>query len=180
MCSGQNQNSWRFLPVRFRGVFRSKPKFVAVFSSADARCYSVRTETPGNSNQFVCEAFFSQNRNSYHYSPVYIRGVLRTGPKFLAVFPSLNARRLSVRTKAPGSIYQFACEVFLSENQSSWRYFPVLMRGVSRSEPKYLAMFSSLHARRFSVGIKIPGDIYQFGCEVVVGQNQNPRQYLPI
>ena len=109
-----------------------------------------------------------------------MRGFCWSGPKFLAVFASLNARRLSVRPKAPGSIYQFACEVFLSENQSSWRYFPVLMRGVSRSEPKYLAMFSSLNARRFSVGIKIPGDIYQFGCEVVVGQNQNPRQYLPI
>ena len=80
---------------------------------------------------------------------------------------SLNARRFSVRTKFPGEVYRFGCEVFFSQNQNPWRYLPiwmrvvfaarteiprklpVQMRGVFRPELKFLAVVSTLNARRF-------------------------------
>ena len=47
------------------------------------------------------------------------------------------------------------------------------MRGVFRSEPKSLAVFTSVNARRFSVRTEIPDGIYQCECEAFFGQNQN-------
>ena len=38
------------------------------------------------------------------------RGVFWSRPKFLAIFLSLNAKRLSVGTEFPGNIYQFESE----------------------------------------------------------------------
>ena len=153
-----------------------------------------------------------------------MRGVRRSEPEFLAMFPSMNSRCLSVGTRFPGDVSQFKCEAFSDrteilgdifqfareafsgQNRKSWQYFPVEMRGVRRSELKFLAAFSGLNARRFSArteipgGIslfkcevfanlvarclsgrtKIPGGIYQFGCEVSVGQNQNSWRYSPV
>ena len=51
------------------------------------------------------------------------------------------------------------------------------MRVVFRSEPKFLAVVTSLNAGRFSVSAKIPGSTYQFECEVFVGWNHNARPY---
>ena len=119
-------------------------------------------------------------------------------PKSLAVFPSLNSRRYSVRTKIPGDIPQFKCEVCVGQNQNPWRYFPVLMRGVFPSGPKspavfrvltrgvfrsgpiFLAIFTGVNARRFSVRTQVPGRFYQFECKVSVSQNRSAWRYLPI
>ena len=91
-----------------------------------------------------------------------MRGVIQSEPDFLAVFPSLNARRLSVRAGIPGSIYQFKCEVFVGRRQNVSRYFPVGS------------------ARRFSVRTEIPGGFSQFKCEAFVQQNQNSWRNLPV
>ena len=76
------------------------------------------------------------------------RCVIRSEPKFLAVFPNLNARCFSVRTRLPGNSSQSKCEAVFSrtripgnfpqfkreaslgQNQISWRNFPVVMRGI--------------------------------------------------
>ena len=102
-----------------------------------------------------------------------MRGVRRSEPKPPAVFPSVHARRYSVRTGIRGDIFEFKCEALLGQNENSWRYFPVLMRCVCRSEPKALAVFASLNAGRLSVGAKIPGGISRFKCEAFVGREQN-------
>ena len=55
------------------------------------------------------------------------------------------------------------------------------MRGVCRPEPKSLAIGTSLNARRFSALPEIPGDFFQFGREVLVGQNRisgDPEKFL--
>ena len=155
-----------------RGVFRPEPKFLAVFPSLNARCYSVRTEIPVGIFQFKCEAFFGQNQNCWQY----FLAIFQSEPEFLAIFINLNARRYSAGTEIPGNSYQFECEVFVSQNQisqfdyevfvgqdqNSWRRFLVLIRGVFRPGPKFLGIFS------------------QFEYEVLVGQNQNPWRYFPI
>ena len=120
-----------------------------------------------------------------------MRGVFQSGPEFLAVIPSFNARCLSVRTKIPGDIsswnarcvpvrtkspggfYLFKCEAFVGPSQYAWRYLPILMRGVRRPEPKFPKVFPNLNARRLSVRTEIPGGIYQCECEAFFGQNQN-------
>ena len=84
-------------------------------------------------------------------------GAFHSEPKFLAIFPSLNARRFSVRTEVSVDVYQFGCKVFFREDQNSWRRVLVLMRGVFRSGTKFLAVFSNLDARRCSARTKIPG-----------------------
>ena len=139
---GQNQNPRQYLPIGMRGVRRSESKFLAVAPRLNAWRLSVRTEIPGNSYQFKCAASS--------------RSVL----KVLAILSSLNARRHSVGTKIPGDIYQFGREAFFGQNRNSWRRVPAKMRGVFRSEPKFLAN-------------------YQFKCEVLVGRSQNSWRSLP-
>ena len=120
-----------------------------------------------------------------------MRGVIQSEPEFLAVFPSSsarclsvrteipgdvsswNARCVSVRTKSPGGFYQFKCEEFVGPIQCSWRYLPIWMRGVRRSETKFLAVCPNLNAMRLSVRTEIPDGIYQCECEAFFGQNQN-------
>ena len=219
-----------------RGVFRPDPKFLATFSSLNARRFSARTEIPGDIYQIGCEVLFGHVRNSWRRVPVYARGVFRSEQKFLAIFPNLNARRRSVRTGIPGGIsqfkcesffrpepkfltiltnlnarclsvrtqisggfpqckfevfcrvgakipgcnYQFDCEALFGQNRNPWRYLPIRMRGVCRSEPKPLATFNSLNARRLSVRTKTPGGIAQFKCEGFYGQNRNHWRRSPV
>ena len=144
------------------GASRSEPKFLAVFSSLGARRYSVRAETP---DEFL---------------PIWMRGVCQSEPEFLAVFTSLNARRFSVGTEMPGGVFQFKCEAFVSQSQNSWQYFPVVMRGFLRSEPRFLAIFPSLGARSYSVRTQLPGGIFQFSREEFFGQNQGSWRYFPV
>ena len=185
------ENSWRYLPIWARGVCRLEPKFLAVFPSLYARCLSARTKFPGSIYQFKCEAILGQNPNSWRYFPVQMRGVIQSEPEFLAVFPSFsarclsvraaipgdisswNARCVSVRTKSPGGFYQFKCEAFVGPIQCSWRYLPIWMRGVRRSETKFLAVLPNLNAMRLSVRTEIPDGIYQCEREAFFGQNQN-------
>ena len=99
-----------------------------------------------------------------------MRGGFRTEQKLLAVFPSINARLFSVGTETPGGVFQFKCEAFVGQNPNSWQLFPVWARVVFLSELKFLAVFPSLFARRFSVGAEIPRDVSQFKCLVFLGQ----------
>ena len=163
-----------------RGVCQSEPKFLAVFTSMDASCFSPRTEIPGGISQFGRGAFFGQNRNAWRYLPVWMRGFSRPGPKSQAVFANSHARRLSVGNQVPGDISQCACEAFFGQGQNSWRYFLVWMRDVCRSEPELLATFPSLNARCLSVRTKTPGDISQFGRSVVFSQNRNSWRRFPV
>ena len=57
--------------------------------------------------QSKSEARFGQNRTSWRRFPAQMRGVFRSEPKSLAVFPSFNAVCLSVRNEMPGGVYQF-------------------------------------------------------------------------
>ena len=174
---GRNQNSWHYVPIWIRGAFWSEPKFLVIFTNLDARRFSVRTEIPGVISQFECEVFVGQSQYSWRYFPVLIRGVFRSGPKFPAVCASLGARRYSVRTEMPGGVFQCECEV---GTKSSWRYVPIRIRIVFRPEPKLLAVFSSLDEERFSVRTEIPGDIFQFEREVLLGRNLNSWRYFPV
>ena len=140
-----------------RGVFQSEPQFLAIFSSLSARRSSVRTEIPGDISQFAREVFVGQDPNLRRYSPVEMRGIHRSELKFLAIFPSLGARRFSVRTQSPGNSYQFEREAVFGQNPNSWRYFAICARGVFGSEPKFLATVSILGARRFSARTRIRG-----------------------
>ena len=81
--------------------------------------------------------------------------------KILAIYPSLNARRFLVRTKVPGNSYQFECDVFVGQDQNSWRYFLVRMRCVFRPEPKFLANV-------------------QFECEALCCQNRKSWMCFPV
>ena len=148
-----------------RGVFRSGPNSLPIFTIPNATRLSGRTEIPGDNYQFECEAFLGQNRNPWRRFPVWARGFFRPEPKFLAVSTSLNASRLSARAEIPGGISQFVCEAFSGQDWESWLYSPVSTRGVTRPELKCLAVFPSLNARRFSARTEIPGNSYQFGCE---------------
>ena len=156
-----------------RGVLRSEPQSLAAFSS------------------FGREAFFSQDPNSSQFLPIWLRRVIRSepkflaivfiknarcyfvvtslrerhfrpGPKFLAIYPSLNARRFSVRTETPGGIFQCECEASFNQNRNSCRYLPSRRRVV------------------FPARTKIPGDISQFAQEAFVSRNQNPWRYCPV
>ena len=140
---GQNQNSWRYLPMGPRGTFQPGPKFLALLSSVNARRYFVRTEIRGGIFQFLCKALFGRDQNFWRYFPVYVRGVCRLEPQPLAIFTNLNARRYSVRTEVPGNTYQFKCEAFsvrteipgdisqaereafFGQNQNPCRYLPI-------------------------------------------------------
>ena len=173
MLLKRNQDSWQYLPIRMRGAFRPEPKSQGVFPSLNTEYMSDRTKIPGSTPQFKCDVPSDQNQSCRQYLPVGMRGVCRSELKFLAVFSSLNAEYLSVRTKIPSSMFRFQGDVPFFQNQNSWRYFPVQMRGVCRSEPKFLANFSNLNARRFSVRTKIPSDIYQFECQAFVGRDRN-------
>ena len=144
----QNQNSSRRFPNLTRCVFQSQPKFLAIVSSLNATCSSVRTEFRGSSFQRNAGGFVGQDQNSSRYFPVQMRGVCRSETNSLAVFSDLNAMGFSVRTEIPGGIYQFECEAFCGQNQNPRRYFPVKMRGVCRSEPEFLAVCTRLNARR--------------------------------
>ena len=99
-----------------------------------------------------------------------MRGVFRPDPNFLAIFPNLNARRFSVRTKIPGCIFQFEFEAVFVPSQYAWQYLPVWMPGVCQSEPKLLAKLPGLNARSISVRTKIPGGFPQFKCEAFFEQ----------
>ena len=100
--------------------------------------------------------------------------------EILAIYPSLNARRFSVRTKVPGNSYQFGCDVFVGEGRNSWRYFLVRMQGVMMSEPKFLEVFPSLNGRRFSAEAEISVGSVQFAREVCFGQNRNSWRNIPV
>ena len=166
-----------------------------VFTNVNARRFSVRTKSPGSFFQLKLEAFFGRSQDSWRYFPVLMRGVFRSEAKRLAVFSSLNARCVSVRTKFPGGIFQFEFEVFVGQDQNSWRFLLVQMGGVCRSGPKFLAIFPSLNTRCLSVRTKIPGGIFQyecdvrteipgeisqFKCEAFFAQNRNSWRYLPV
>ena len=166
--------------VKIRGVTRSQPKFLALFTGLGARRFSVRTKTPGETYQSECEAFFGQNQNSWRRFPVKMRRIRLPELKFPAVLRNLNARCLSVRTEIPGDMFQFNCEAFFGQNQNSWQCFPVLTRCVFPSDPEFLAIFTNLNARRFSVRTKIPREIYHFECEAIFSQNQNSWRFLPV
>ena len=162
-----------------RGIFRSEPELTATFTSLNARRVSNRTKTPGDISQFKCEAFVGQNQNSWQITtfscaaffgqnrnfcrrlPIWMRGVFRPEPKLPAIFPSLNARCLSARTKSPGGVLRFECDVFFGQNQNSWRSFPIRARGVFRPEPKSLVN-------------------YQFEREALFRQNPNSCRYFPV
>ena len=176
---GQHQNARRYFPVYVQGDCRSEPKCLAILSNLNARRFSFRTKIPGGISQFDCVALFSQNRNTRQSVPVKMRGACRPEPEFLAVFTSVNARSYSARTAIPGDISQFECEVVVGQNQNTWRYFPVQMRGVFRAEPKFLAIFISLNAGRFAVRNKVPGGISQFKREASVRQNRNSWRCIP-
>ena len=81
-----------------------------------------------------------------------MRGVCRSEPKPPAILPGVNKGCLSARTKTPGGafqfgdIYQFGCEAFFVQNQSSLQ-------------------ITSLGARLYSVRTHIPGDNFQFKWE---------------
>ena len=160
-----------------RGVFRSEPKSLAIFFSLNTRRVSARTEIPCGVSQFECEAFFGDNRNSWRYFPVKMRGVSRPELKFLAIFPCLGARRFSGRTEIPGGISQCKCEVFVGPSQYSWQYLPICARGVCWAEPKSLTVFTNLYARRCSARTEIPGGIPQSKCEMFAGRNRNFWRY---
>ena len=104
-----------------RGVTRSEPKSLSVFSSLNVRRSSVRTKIAGETYQSKCGAFVGQNQNSGQY----FLAIFQSEQEFLAIFIDLNARRCSAGTEVPGNSYQFECEVFVSQNQNSWRYLPV-------------------------------------------------------
>ena len=160
-----------------RCACRSEPNCRAIFPRSNAKSFSVRTKVPGDFLQFECEAQLGQNQNSWRFFPVLMRGVCRAEPKFLAVitsenarclsvrteipcfFSSLNAGRFSARTRIPGDLPQYKCETFFGRNRNSWRYLPVWARGVFRRETNFLAIVTSLDARRFSVRTKLPGGI---------------------
>ena len=164
--SGQKKNSWRFPP--------------GALPNLNAMCLSIRTKLPGDISKSKSEVFVGQNRFPWQYLPVLMRGVCRSELKFLAILPNFDAWRFSVKTKIPGDSYQFGrvaffrsepkfrgnyqfeCEVFVGQNRNSWRYLPSWMRGVCRSEPRFLAMFPSLNAKGYSARTGIPGDIPQF------------------
>ena len=101
--------------------FRSGPKFLAVFTNVNARRRPVRTKVPGDISQFKCEEFFGQGHNPWRHLAVCMRGALRSEPKVLAIFPSLNERCLLVRTEVPAHVYQSECTVFFGQDQNSWR-----------------------------------------------------------
>ena len=145
-----------------RGVFRAEPKFLGIFTSSNAMRFSVRIEVPGDVYQFECEVSVGQKQNPWRYFPVWMRGVF------------------SVRTKIPCDISQFEREVFVGQDQKSWQFPPVEMRGAFRSEPKFLARFTSLNARSYSVRTKIPGGVFQFMCDAFFGQDQNSWRYVPV
>ena len=108
-----------------------------------------------------------------------MRGVFRSEPEFLAKITSSNARRFSASAEIPGGNYQFAREVFVGQNRNSWRYLPIWARGVCRLEPKFLAVFPNVGARRYSVRTQIPGVNYQVGREAFFGENRNSWRNIP-
>ena len=190
---GLNQSVWRYFPLWARGVFRSEPEVLAICPSLNAGRLSARTKIPGKSYQFECEAFLGPTRNSWRFFPIWARGACRSEPKFLAAFPSFNARRFSVRTKGsgdpekflagakvPGGIYQFECEARFGRDQNPWQYSLMRLRGFFQTAPKFLAVFSSLNARRFLVRTEIPVDTYQSKCGVSVCRNQISQQYVSV
>ena len=107
-----------------RGRCRSEPKYLAVFPGSNAWRFSGRTKIPANISQFNCEVVVGQNRNTWRYFPVQMRGVFRAEPKFLAIFTSLNAGRFAVRNEIPGGISQFKREASVGQKRNSWRYIP--------------------------------------------------------
>ena len=195
---GQNENPWRYLPVRMRGVcrsepkplvlftrlharrFRSEPDLLAVFTNLNAMCLSVRTKIPGDISQFQREASWVRTRIPGSVFQFGRGAFCRSEPNFLAVNATLNARCSSVRTKIPGDIHQFKCEVLFGQIQSSWRYWPVKRRFVFRPDPKFLAILASSNATRFSVRTAAPGDFSKLNAGRFFGQNQNSRQGLPV
>ena len=67
---GQDRNSWRYVPICMRCVLRLEPERLAIFSSVNEGCVSVRTETPGSIYQFEYEALLCQNQSSSQFLPV--------------------------------------------------------------------------------------------------------------
>ena len=131
-----------------RGACQSDPEFLTVFTEMNARRVSVGTKFPGDIPRVKCDSLFGQNRNSRHrfsfgtnipgdffqfgreaffglngnswrYLPIWMRGVFRREPKFLATFSSLDARSYSARTKIPSNIYQFERDAFFGQNRNS-------------------------------------------------------------
>ena len=106
VCFCQDQNSQQFLRVCARGIFRSEPRFLKVFTNANDRSFSAGTRVPGDIFQF------GQSLGSRQYLPIRVQGVCRSEKKCLAIFTDLDARRLSIRTKTPGNVCQCKCDAF--------------------------------------------------------------------
>ena len=160
-----------------RGVCQSEPKPRAIFTTLDARRFSVRTEISGDIAQLAREAIVGRNRNSWQIPgnsdyQFEFEVFVSQNPNSWQI-TNLHARCLSVRAKIPGGFFQFECEALSYQNRSSWRYLPGYVGGVFRAGAKSLAVFTSLIARRFSSRTEIPGVIYRFECEVFVGQGPN-------
>ena len=150
-------------------VVPPEPESLAIFPSLNERSFSADPKPPGGIYQFECEVFVGQTQNSWQFLPIWMRGVFRSEPKFLAVSPSLNAEYSSVRTNVPISFFQFKFEVRLGPNRNSWQ---------NQKSWLHLAVWTSLNARRFSGRTKRPGDISQFECEAFFGQNRNSWRYF--
>ena len=120
-------------------------------------------------SQVKCEALLGQNRNP------------------LAIFPSLDARRVPARTEIPGGICQFECEASVGQNRNAWldarRYsartnipgsnYQLEFEAYFRPGTKFLAMFSSLDARCLLVRTETPGRLPQRKCGAFVDQDRN-------
>ena len=102
-----------------RGPFQAELKFLATSSGLNAMSCAVRTKVPGGISQFECEAFIGQNHSSGRRSPIQMRGVFQSGPKFLAACSSFSEGRFSVGNKIPGGLYQSECEALSSQNQNA-------------------------------------------------------------
>ena len=107
-------------------------------------------------------------------------GVFRPEPKFLAVFPSVGARRFSVWTKVPGDVYEFKSEVSVGQDQKYLAVFSFLNARGSSVRTKIPGVFSQFDCEAFWVSAEIPGSMYHFECEVFVGQKRNSWRFHPV
>ena len=105
-----------------------------------------------------------------------MRGDIPSEPKPLAMIPSLHEGSFSAEPKLPGGLYQFECDVFVGQTRNSWQFFPIWMRGVFRSEPKFLAVFPRLNAEYLSARPRIPSSFFQFRSEALFDLNRNSWQ----
>ena len=68
-----------------RGVIPSEPEFVAIFPRLNGGRFSAGAKIPGGVFKLECEVLFGQNRNSWQYLLMCVRGGIRLEPKFLSI-----------------------------------------------------------------------------------------------